>query len=175
MRICDLASIDVSWGYQHIWIKIRDAGQLMNRKLVYRLYREDGLAIRANKPCQHSSCSTRIPPPQAGRPDESRAMAFVAGELCDVRRFRLLKIIDDFTRESLAVVVGESGLIPSIEPFCACSDYAVDRTSGFGRQRRQWSLQPAGGLRNGFSTASHLPRWRALIAACDSLRSHTRC
>jgi len=107
MRIRDLAGVHVSWGYQRIWIKLRREGWRVNRKRVYRLYKEDGLAMRANKPRRHRSCSTRIPPPTASQSNESWSMDFMADELFDGRRFRILTIVDDFTRESLAVEVGQ--------------------------------------------------------------------
>lgn len=106
-RIRELANVHVSWGYQRIWIKLRREGWLVNRKRVYRLYREDGLSMRVKKPRRHRSFSKRIPPPTASRPNESWSMDFMADELFDGRRFRLLTIVDDFTRESLAVDVGQ--------------------------------------------------------------------
>jgi len=99
--------VHVTWGYQRIWIKLRREGWKVNRKRVYRLYKEEGLAMRANKPRRHRSCSTRIPPPTASRPNESWSMDFMVDELYDGRRFRLLTIVDDFTRESLAVELGQ--------------------------------------------------------------------
>ncbi len=107
MRIRELARVHVSWGYQRIWVKLRREGWFVNRKRVYRLYKEDGLAMRPNKPRRHRSVSNRIPPPAAGRPNERWSMDFMADELFDGRRFRLLTIVDDFTRESLAVEVGQ--------------------------------------------------------------------
>ena len=89
------------------WIKLRREGWHVNRKRVYRLYREDGLSMRVNKPRRHRSVSNRIPPPSAIRPNESWSMDFMADELFDGRRFRLLTIVDDFTRESLTVEVGQ--------------------------------------------------------------------
>ncbi len=107
MRIRELARVHVSWGYQRIWVKLRREGWFVNRKRVYRLYKEDGLAMRPNKPRRHRSVSNRIPPPAAGGPHERWSMDFMADELFDGRRFRLLTIVDDFTRESLAVEVGQ--------------------------------------------------------------------
>lgn len=105
MRIRELAGVHVCWGYQRIWIKLRREGWRINRKRVYRLYKQEGLVMRSKKPRRHRSCSPRIPPPMAARPNESWSMDFMADELFDGRRFRLLTIVDDFTRESLAVEV----------------------------------------------------------------------
>ena len=107
MRIRELANIHVSWGYPRIWIKLRREGWWVNRKRVHRLYQEEGLTMRSKKPRRHRSCCPRIPTPGATRPNESWSMDFMADELFDGRRFRLLTIVDDFTRESLAVEVGQ--------------------------------------------------------------------
>ena len=79
----------------------------MNRKRVYRLYKLEGLCMKRRKPRRHRSSATRIPPPTAGRINESWSMDFMADEVFDGRRFRLLTIVDDFTRESLAIEVGQ--------------------------------------------------------------------
>jgi len=82
-------------------------GWLVNRKQVYRLYKQVGLSIRSKKPRRHRGVAKRMPPPASSRPDESWSMDFMADELFDGRRFRLLTIVDDFTRESLAIEVGQ--------------------------------------------------------------------
>lgn len=107
MRIREIAEVRVSWGYPRIWVQLRREGWLVNRKRVYRLYRQEGLCMKQQKPQRHRSSSTRIPPPTADRVNESWSMDFMADELFDGRRFRLLTIVDDFTRESLAVEVGQ--------------------------------------------------------------------
>jgi putative transposase len=93
--------------YPRFWIKLRRDGWLFNRKRVHRLYREKGLAMRPHKPRRHRSYSTRIRPPAVSRPNESWSMDFMGDEFYDGRRFLLSTIVDDFTRESLAVEVGQ--------------------------------------------------------------------
>ena len=44
-RIKEIAGVHVMWGYQRIWIKLRREGWLVNRKRIYRLYREEGLCV----------------------------------------------------------------------------------------------------------------------------------
>ena len=105
MRIREIAEVRVTWGYPRIWVQLRREGWAVNRKRVYRLYREEGLCMKRKKPRRHRSSSPRIPPPTAARPNESWSMDFMADELFDGRRFRLLTIVDDFTRESLAIEV----------------------------------------------------------------------
>jgi putative transposase len=107
MRIREISQVRVSWGYPRIWVQLQREGWPVNRKRVYRLYREEGLCMKRQKPRRHRSSSTRIPPPTAQHSNESWSMDFMADELFNGRRFRLLTIVDDFTRESLAVEVGQ--------------------------------------------------------------------
>ena len=106
-RMKEIASVHVTWGYQRIWIKLRREGWLVNRKRVYRLYKEEGLCVGRHKPRRHKSSVTRPELTKATHANESWSMDFMADQLFDGRRFRLLTIVDDFTRESLAIEVGQ--------------------------------------------------------------------
>ena len=92
--------------YPRIWVKLRREGWAVNRKRVYRLYRAEGLCVGRHKPRRHRSSVTRPERTTATRPNASWSMDFMADQLFDGRRFRLLTIVDDFTRESLAIEVG---------------------------------------------------------------------
>ncbi len=81
MRIREIAGVRVSWGYPRIWVQLRREGWIVNRKRVYRLYRQEGLCMKRQKPRRHRSSATRIPPPTAGRVNESWSMDFMADEL----------------------------------------------------------------------------------------------
>ena len=105
-RIRELASVHVTWGYQRIWVKLRREGWPVNRKRIYRLYREEGLCVGRHKPRRHRASVTRPERAAASRVNESWSMDFMSDQLFDGRRIRLLTIVDDFTRESLAIEVG---------------------------------------------------------------------
>ena len=104
-RIKEIAGVHVTWGYQRIWIKLRREGWVVNRKRVYRLYREEGLCVGRHKPRRHRSAATRPELTKATHANESWSMDFMSDQLFNGRRFRLLTIVDDFTRESLAIEV----------------------------------------------------------------------
>lgn len=106
-RIKEIAGVHVTWGYPRIWIKLRREGWSVNRKRIYRLYKEEGLCVGRHKPRRHKSSVTRPERTTATRANESWSMDFMADQLFDGRRFRLLTIVDDFTRESLAIEVGQ--------------------------------------------------------------------
>ena len=108
-RIKELAGVHVTLGYQRIWIRLRREGWVVNCKRVYRLYREEGLCVGRHKPRRHRSSATRPELTRATHANKSWSMDFMSDQLFDGRRFRLLTIVDDFTRESLAIEVA-SGL-----------------------------------------------------------------
>jgi len=108
MRLKELAAARVSYGYRRLYILLRREGWHVNHKRVYRLYREDGLLIRTKRPRRHVSCKKRIERTTATSPNESWSMDFMHDELFDGRRIRLLTIVDNFTRESIAIEVDSS-------------------------------------------------------------------
>ena len=80
----------------------------MNHKHVYRLYKMEGLMMRPKKPWRHVASRNRIERPQATARNETWSMDFVSDELYDGRRIRLFTLVDNFTRESLAIEVDRS-------------------------------------------------------------------
>jgi putative transposase len=82
-------------------------GWRVNHKLVHRIYKEEGLEVRTKKRRKRVS-ALRVVLPAATRPNERWSMDFVSDSLHDGRRFRVLTIVDHFTRESPAIEVGSS-------------------------------------------------------------------
>jgi putative transposase len=108
IRLKDLAQARVSYGYRRLHVLLQREGWAVNHKRVYRLYQQEGLMLRTKKPKRHVSCQRRMERPVATGADESWSMDFMSDELFDGRRIRLLTIVDNFTRESLAIEVGAS-------------------------------------------------------------------
>ena len=94
----------------------------MNRKRVYRLYREEGLSVRQRK---RIAGVARVPTPALERPNRRWSMDFVSDALANGRRIRVLTVIDDFTRESLATEVDIS--LPGLRVTQVLGRLAVDR------------------------------------------------
>jgi len=107
IRLKDLAQARVSYGYRRLHILLQRKGWEVNHKRVYRLYREDGLQMRPKKPRRHVTACRRMERAVATELNEGWSMDFMSDELFDGRRIRLLTIVDNFTRESLAIEVGE--------------------------------------------------------------------
>ncbi len=79
----------------------------MNHKRVYRLYRLEGLGMRSRRHHRHVTGCRRMERITATHPNESWSMDFMSDELYNGQRIRLLTIVDNFTRESLAIEVGQ--------------------------------------------------------------------
>ena len=107
MRLRDLAMARVGYGYRRLHVLIEREGWHVNHKRVYRLYREEGLAMRRRPPRRRKACLKRELRPLAVEKNECWSMDFMSDELFDGRRIRLLTIVDNHTRESLAIHVGQ--------------------------------------------------------------------
>ncbi len=103
IRIRDLAYSRVSYGYRRIHILLKREGWQVNHKRVYRLYRQEGLMMRPKKPRRHVTACRRMERIEATLPNEGWSMDFMSDELFNGRRIKLLTLVDNFTRESLAI------------------------------------------------------------------------
>jgi putative transposase len=105
MRLRDLAQARVSYGYRRLHVLLQRENWQVNHKRVYRLYKQEGLIMRPRRPRRHVSACRRVERPTAGRANESWSMDFMSDELYNGQRIKLLTLVDNFTRESLAVEV----------------------------------------------------------------------
>ena len=106
-RIEEIAAIKRRYGYRRVYVRLRREGWEVNRKRVYRLYREAGLAVRRRKR-KRIGLFERKPLPKPTAANVSWSMDFVADGLIGGRRLRCLTIVDDCTRECLAIEVDTS-------------------------------------------------------------------
>jgi len=107
-RARELAHARVRFGYRRILVLLRREGWDVGKKRLYRIYREEGLALRRKRPWRHVSAAHREQRRTAARPNEIWSMDFVSDQLADGRRFRTLTVVDLFTRECLAIDAGRS-------------------------------------------------------------------
>jgi putative transposase len=94
------------FGYRRLGILLEREGMVMNHKKLYRLYREEGLAVRRRRGRKRAT-GTRAPLAVPKAPDQRWSLDFVSDCLA-ARRFRILVVVDDFTRECLAAVADTS-------------------------------------------------------------------
>lgn len=107
IRLRDLAASRVRYGYRRLHILLRREGweangRPINHKRVYRLYKMDGLEIRTKKAKKRVS-RARVVVPAATTPNERWSMDFVTDRLFNGRRFRMLTLVDHFSRVSPAI------------------------------------------------------------------------
>jgi putative transposase len=109
MRIREIAQARVRYGYRKIRVLLNREGWDVGKYLVYRLYTEEGLSLKRMKPAgKRKAARQREERFKPTGPDEAWSMDFVADQLQDGSRFRSLTIVDVFTREAVAVEVGQS-------------------------------------------------------------------
>lgn len=103
----DLAVQRPRFGYRRLLILLRREGFNVNHKRIYRMYREEGLMVRRRKRKKFIS-SLRIVPDLPLQANQRWSMDFTLDPLWNGTRFRTLNIVDDYTRESLAIEVDTS-------------------------------------------------------------------
>ena len=91
------------FGYRRLHMLLRRDGIAINRKKTQRLYREEGLTVRRRKG-RKRAVGARAPVPVAALPNQRWSLDFVHDQLASGRRFRVLNVVDDVTRECLAAV-----------------------------------------------------------------------
>lgn len=107
-RIKEIAATRVHYGYRRVHVLLRREGWRDNCKRVYRLYRAEGLSLRHCRPRRNKSARLRQPKQLVRSVNEIWSMDFVADALFDGRRLRALTVVDNYTRECLAIEVGQS-------------------------------------------------------------------
>lgn len=102
-RLRVLAAERHRFGYRRLHVLLRREGVLVNRKKTQRLYTEEGLTVRKRR-SRRRAVGTRAAPPVLALPNQRWSLDFVHDQLISGRRFRVLNIVDDVTRECLAAV-----------------------------------------------------------------------
>lgn len=106
-RLVALAKERRRFGYRRLLIFLRREGFVVNHKRLFRLYREERLVVR-KRGGRKRALGTRTPIPGAVLPNDRWSLDFVSDQFVSGRRFRILGIFDDCTRECLAAVADVS-------------------------------------------------------------------
>jgi len=107
-RIVEIAETRVRYGYRRVHVLLRREGWRVNHKRTYRIYCQEGLNLRRKRPRRHVSGSRRMIRPEVERPNACWSMDFVVDSLFNGHRFRALTIVDNYSRECLAIEAGQS-------------------------------------------------------------------
>jgi putative transposase len=102
-RLRDLANERRRFGYRRLFVLLRREGEPSGINRIYRLYREEGLAVRKRK-ARRKAVGTRVPILVEARPNARWSLDFVHDQFASGQRFRVLNVVDDVTRECLAAI-----------------------------------------------------------------------
>ena len=100
-ELVKLARQKPRYGYRRLHAVLERRGQAVNVKRVYRLYAEEGLAVRRRR--RKRLVRERLAEPRLIRANQEWAMDFIVDGLANGRMIRILSVVDAFTRECLAL------------------------------------------------------------------------
>ena len=106
-RLRELAAVRRRFGWRRLHVLLSREGLHVNHKKLRRLYREERLQVR-RRGGRKRALGTRAPMVLPHGPNQRWSMDFVSDTLTDGRRFRILAVVDDFTREALCLVADTS-------------------------------------------------------------------
>jgi len=106
-RLRELATERRRFGYRRLHILLAREGMRVNHKRLFRIYREERLGVR-KRGGRKRALGTRSPMVLPQGPNQRWSLDFVSDALACGRRFRVLTIVDDFTRECVGLVADTS-------------------------------------------------------------------
>ena len=105
-RLKPLADQYPRYGYLLLHQLLKNEGLVINRKRTYRLYVELGLQVRTQR--RKKLTRPRVPMPVPSRPNERWSVDFMSDQLANGRRFRILNLVDDYSRQCVGQIVDTS-------------------------------------------------------------------
>jgi putative transposase len=105
-RLKALAAEHSRYGYLLLHGLLKAEGLVVNKKHTYRLYTEEGLQVRTKK--RKKLRRPRLPMVVPDAPNQRWSMDFVSDQLSNGRRFRVLNVVDDYSREMVGQLVSVS-------------------------------------------------------------------
>lgn len=112
-RLRALAEKHPRFGYRRIGVLLRRAGERVNLKRVYRLWKREALGVKRSMKKQKRVGPAPERAIAAQRPNAVWTVAFLEDRTVNGQKLRLLTVTDEFTRESLAIEVGRS--LPAVK------------------------------------------------------------
>ena len=102
-KLRELANTRRRFGYRRLFVLLRQEGERSGMNRIYRIYREEGLTVRKRR-ARRRAVGVRAPILIEARPNARWSLDFVHDQFGCGRRFRILNIVDDVTRECLAAI-----------------------------------------------------------------------
>lgn len=106
-RMKELVERYRAWGYPRIHAVLKREGLVKNHKKTWRIYRQEGLSLKVRKRKKRTSIA-RVPLAAPQAPNERWSMDFMQAALWSGRRFRLLAVVDQLTKECPVIEVDTS-------------------------------------------------------------------
>lgn len=106
-RLKELVKARRRFGYRRLHVFLRREGHEVNHKRLFRVYREERLHVR-RRGGRKRAMGTRAPMVLPLMPNQRWSLDFVSDQLTDGRRFRILTVVEDCTRECLALIADTS-------------------------------------------------------------------
>ena len=149
-RLRELAATHVRYGYRRLTVLLRREGWIVNAKRIYRLYDEEDLKVRSVER-KKIGRRQRVAQGQAIGPNQCWSADFVSDKLTDGRSYRILTLVDQFTRECLGLEAERSMQGANVvalftraieERGTAPRSITLDNGSEFsGREVEAWAIQ----------------------------------
>ena len=102
-RLRELANARRRFGYRRLFVLLRREGERSGLNRIHRLYREEGLTVRKRR-ARRKAVGTRAPILVEARPNARWSIDFVHDQFAGGRRFRILNIVDDVTKQCLGAI-----------------------------------------------------------------------
>jgi putative transposase len=102
-RLRELANERRRFGYRRLFVLLRREGEQSGINRIYRLYRQEGLTVRKRR-ARRRAVGTRCPILVEAKVNARWSLDFVHDQFAQGRRFRILNVVDDVTRECLAAI-----------------------------------------------------------------------
>jgi putative transposase len=128
------------FGYKRLAVMLKREGHVHNLKKIYRIYREEGLMVKRRKG-RKRAIGTRLPLPKPDSLNQVWSLDFLSDALSDGRRFRILGVMDQCSRECLTLLadtsIGGARVVRELDrlierygkPLCIVSDNGTEFTS----------------------------------------------
>jgi putative transposase len=107
MRMREIAFTGIRYGFRRIEIMLRRDGFKDNHKRMHRVYREQGLNLRTRRPSRSRMAAHRLERPEITRVHQVWSMDIVADQFFDGTKFRVLTIVDNYSKKSPLLFVGK--------------------------------------------------------------------
>lgn len=102
-RLRDLANERRRFGYRRLFILLRREGEPSGVNRIHRLYREEGLSVRKRR-ARRKAVGARAPILVEAKPNARWSIDFVHDQFANGRRFRILNVVDDVTKQCLGAI-----------------------------------------------------------------------